>query len=454
MKRVILALGIALSSSYIVSAETENRYVAVTVKDIVEEVPEVKNAVWTYRQCLDNAIATDTDIKKIYLSILEADEDVVSAKDAWLPSVGFSTDHSFTNTPAAEDGKNVYGSQYGIDASWTVWEGNVRKYRLTSAKLVRRQQELAGLDREKVLTIGVLQCYLDILYAKEAVAIAEKTLEVSEVQAERAKRLYESGRSSKVDYAQIESQRAQDEYGVAQAKANLASARSKIKVLIGLGLDAEIDVVDPDFPDADLYMNLPDKNFVYDYAASWLPAFRSNDLSKEILETDVKIAKAGYMPQISLRGGVGSGYNSGGGSGWGRQMWNGLNENVGVSLSVPIYDGNATRRAVAKANLATMEADLDRESLYSDLQQTIDGLYIDSENAVAKYDAGKSRLTAAELTAELTERQFELGKVNPLELLTAHNNLLNARLEQLQNKYMAILANKTIEYYATSTIKM
>ena len=240
---------------------------------------------------------------------------------------------------------------------------------------------------------------------------------------------------------------------MAQAKANLDAARAKIKVLIGLGLDAEIDVVDPGFPDADLYMTLPDKNVVYDYAASWLPSFRSNDLSKEILKNDVKIAKAGYLPQIALQGGIVSGYVSGG-AGWGRQMWNGLNENVGVSLSVPIYDGNATRRAVAKANLATLEADLDRESLFTELQSTIENLYIDSRNAVAKYEAGKSQLNAAELTAELTDRQFELGKVNPLELLTAHNNLLNARLEQLQNKYMAILANKTIEYYATSTIKM
>lgn len=453
MKKGIIALGFALTTSLGVMAETENRYVTVTMEDVVGADPDIKTAVWNYRQCLENAINTDTDIKKIYLSILEADEDVGAAKDAWLPTVGFSTSHSFTNTPAAKDGKNTYGSNYGIDASWTVWEGNVRKYRLETAKLLRRQQELAGLDRETVLTISVLQSYLDILYAKEAVEIAEKTLEVSEVQAERAKRLYESGRSSKVDYAQIESQRAQDEYGVAQAKANLASARSKIKVLIGLAIDAEIDVVDPGFPDSDLYMTLPDKVTVYDYASTWLPSFRSNTLSKEILSQDVKIAKAGYMPQIDLKGGVGSGYVSGG-EGWGRQMWNGLNENVGVSLSVPIYDGNATRRAVAKANLATIEADLDREDLFSDLQSTLDNLYIDSANAVAKYDAGKSQLTAAELTAELTDRQFELGKVNPLELLTAHNNLLNARLEQLQNKYMAILANKTIEYYATSTINM
>ncbi len=56
------------------------------------------------------------------------------------------------------------------------------------------------------------------------------------------------------------------------------------------------------------------------------------------------------------------------------------------------------------------------------------------------------------MTAALVDRQFELGLVNPLELMTAHNDLLSARLEQIQNKYMAILANKTIEYYNTREI--
>ena len=54
------------------------------------------------------------------------------------------------------------------------------------------------------------------MYAKEAVTIAEQTLEVSTSQTKRAKRLMESGRTSKVDYAQIESQMAQDSYNLVQ----------------------------------------------------------------------------------------------------------------------------------------------------------------------------------------------------------------------------------------------
>ena len=157
----------------------------------------------------------------------------------------------------------------------------------------------------------------------------------------------------------------------------------------------------------------------------------------------IKIAKAGRLPKITLQGSLGTGYASGGRS-WVTQMGKAFNENVGVSLSIPIFDANATKRAVAKARLASFDYDLtDREQL-ENLAQTVESLYVESRNAREKYLAGIKQLEAAEASSALVDRQFELGLVNPLELLTAHNDLLNARLAQLQNKYMAVLSGSQV----------
>lgn len=61
---------------------------------------------------------------------------------------------------------------------------------------------------------------------------------------------------------------------------------------------------------------------------------------------------------------------------------------------------------------------------------------------------------SAELTHELTSEQFNLGLVNPIELMSAHNDLIEARHSLLQAKYMAILGQKMIEFYRTSTITL
>ena len=455
-KLACCCVSLLLSSTIFISyGEDKKIFEEVVESDLIIDTDEQFPSEWTYKACLDRAIATNTDIRQTLLSILEADEDIASAKDAWLPTVDFSTNHGYTNYPVPGNGGkgNIYNSNYGVNASWTVWEGNARKYRLESAELIRRQQQFAGEDIMREIQIGILQAYLNILYSEEAINIAAKTLEVSTSQTERMRRLVESGRESKVSLAQIESQMAQDQYNLTKAQSDLATNKLNLKKLLVLGLEYDLNVVNIDFPDSEVNAPLPPMSETYLAATGWLPSLKSNSISSEIYANDVKIAKATSVPNISLQGGIGTGYTTGGRD-WGYQMGHGLNENIGVSLSIPVYDGNKTKRAVAKARLASMEAEISRDQILNDLAQTIESLYIDAANARAKYNSGIVQLEAMDETSRLVDRQFELGLVNPLELLTAHNNLLNARLEQLQNKYMAILSAKTIEFYATRQVSL
>lgn len=425
-----------------------------SVEQVTEPSPMQMPEEWTFDDCVNWAIANNNDIRKTILSMLQAEESEGLAKDAYLPTFGFSTNQSFSNYPApqASQNANSYNSSYNINASWTIWEGNIRKYRVESAKLMKMQQQLNGEDVIKTLKLAILQAYLNILYSAEAVEIAKQSLEVSNAQAERTKRLMENGKTSKVDYMQIESQKAQDEYNLTLAQTSYESSKVNMKNILNLGLDYELNVQELNFQDSAVNVALPAKTQVFETAAAWLPQFRSNELNKSIYDYDLKIAKAGYLPSITLNGGIGTGYNSSGTAGWGTQMKNFLNENVGINLSVPIWDGNATKRATAIAKLNALNYELNKTDLINDLSQTIENLYIETKNARAKYETGLVQLESTELTANLVNRQFDLGLVNPLDLLTAHNNLLNARLELLQSKYMAILANKTIDYYMTMQV--
>ena len=439
-------------------AESEDFYFPIDFNSnqITESSSEPIQQIWTYDDCVNWAIKNNIDVRSTMLSVLEAEQNIGMAKDAYLPYVGFSTTQSFSNYPSSQNGQgtNSYNSSYNINASWTIWEGNARKYHVETSKLVKLQQQLYGDDIIKNLQLGILQAYLNILYSAEAVDIAKKSLEVSTAQSFRTKRLMETGKTSKVDYAQIESQKAQDEYNLVQARSSYESSKITLKNLLNLGLDYDLKIKEENFPDSMVNIPLPSKTQVYDLAMNWLPQFKSNELSKSIYDYNIKIARSSYYPSISLNGGFGTGYNSSGNSSWGIQMKNFFNENIGLNLSVPIYDGNATRRAVNIAKLQALQYDLTKAQLQNELSQTIENLFIESDNSRAKYISGLSQLEATELSAELVDRQFELGLVNPLELLTAHNNLLNARLQLLQNKYMAILSSKTIYYYATSQISI
>lgn len=457
MKNFYIILIIIFSLSY-QKVRSQNLYFPsdYDVSQIVNPSSLTMPEKWSYDDCLKWAILNNIDIRQTMLAILQADENIGMAKDLWLPYIGFSTNQSYSNYPSPQSGQksNNYNSSYNINASWTIWEGNARKYRYESAKLFKQQQYLYGDDIVKNLQLGILQAYLNIMYSAEAVEIAKQSYEVSTAQASRAKRLMENGRTSKVDYAQMESQRAQDEYNLVQARSAFESSKINLKNLLNLGLEYDLQIHDYTFSDSTVNIPLPSKTEVFEIALAWLPQFKSNELNKTIYENDIKIAKSSYFPSISLNGGLGSGYTSAGFSSWGNQMKNAFNENIGVNLSVPIYDGNATRRAVNIAKLNALEYDLNKTQLMNELSQTIETLFIETVNARAKFETGKTQLTATQLSAELVDRQFELGLVNPLDLLTAHNDLLNARLQLLQSKYMAILSNKTIEYYITQNISL
>ena len=457
-RRIACCLSVTLGMIEVMPAFAGNAVSADSISAVDVTAPMIGEmpAVWSFDDCIDWALANNTDIRRSMLNILNARQDLLSARDAWLPTVDFSTNQSYTNYPVndKDSNGNIYGSSYTIGASWTVWDGNVRRYRTESAKLVEQQQLLAGDDVVKTIKLGVLEAYLNIMYASEAVTIARQTLDVSTAQALRAQKLAESGRSSKVDYAQMESQRAQDAYNLTMAESNYESAKLALKKILLLGLEYDIRIADINFADTDVLAPLPDSQEVYYLAAGWLPQIKSNELSKSIYNNDVKIAKAGRLPSIALQGAVGTGYTSGMSQSWTSAIGHNLNENIGITLRIPIFDGNSTKRAVAKARLNELEYDINRKELLDNLTQTIESLFIDATNAKAKYKAGISRLEAVQLTDDLVNRQFELGYVNPLELLTAHNNLLTARLELLQSKYMAILADKTIQYYATQQLKL
>jgi outer membrane protein len=121
---------------------------------------------------------------------------------------------------------------------------------------------------------------------------------------------------------------------------------------------------------------------------------------------------------------------------------------------VPILDNKKTKTAVAQAKISKMNAELDQEARENELSQIVEGWYIDLQSAQARYISGLEQVKSVELSDTYVNEQFKLGKVNTVEVTTAHNNLLSARRELLQAKYMAMLSQKMIEYYRTASVTM
>lgn len=424
----------------------------------VQQLPQS----WSFNECVEYAKANNIDLRQSMLTRESSGYDLEAAQGQWLPTFNFSTSHSLSNYPSPAGGnfsydenngtltsisKNTYNGSYSIMGGWTIYNGNQRRNNIKRNELQNDINDMAIEQLNNSLETQILNYYLQILYAREAIDIARQSLEVSEAQMKRGEELMNAGSMSRVDYVQLESQYQTDKYNVVTAESNYETYKTQLKQLLELGIDYDMQIDSIAFGDEMILQPLPDKVEVYNTAIAWLPEVQQSALQQDMSELDIKIAKSGYLPTISLNGSVGTGTNSSSDFSFGSQMKHNFNEQIGVTLSIPIFDAKQTKTEVAKARIDKMNTILDYRSLLNDVAQTIESAYLDARNSQAQYASSKEAVRSAELTDELTNEQFKLGMVNTLDLLSSHNALLTARVQLLQAKYMALLNLKMLDYY-------
>lgn len=409
--------------------------------------------LWTYSDCVGYAREHNISLQKSRLGEQISEYDLEASKAQWQPTLDFATSHGFSNYPWGTGTKNSYNSSYGLNAGWTVWNGGERENSIRQGKIRTEIEQLNTGSILRTLETDLLQVYINILYAKEAIGIYEEAVRLSEAQAERAQRLMEAGRLSQVDYAQLKAQYEQDKYALVDSRTTYDSRRMELKQLLELGIEEEITLADVEWTAEEVMAQLPSMSESYDMAVATDLKLRGLDLEKSASDLDVAIAKAGHLPKITLSAGVGTGYYAPGAS-FGTSLKRGLNESVGLTLSLPILDNKKTKTAVAKAKAAKIEAQLDIDRRQTELAQTVENWYIDTRSSQARFVAAESRLESTRLSSELTNERFSLGYVNTIELMTAHNSYIEAKHTLLQAKYMAMLGHKMIEFYRTASVSL
>lgn len=419
---------------------------------VLGAVSAVNAEIWTYGDCVEYARSHNITLLKSRLSETTAGINLEESKAAWEPSLDLGISQGFNTYPFLSGEKAGYTSTYGLNAGWTVWDGGARRNTIKRDKLNVRISELDTASQFRILETDLLQIYLNILYAKESIEICQDAVRLSEVQEERSRQLMEAGRASRVDYAQLKSQCEQDKYALVNAQSTYSSRIMELKKLLELGLDSEIEPAPLDCNDSVLLADLPNISDSYQLAMSLDPQLRGLELAKQVADYDIEIAKSGKRPQIGMTGNIGSGYNTPGAFGTG--LKNSLGANLVLSLNLPIADNKKTKSAVARARQQQLDAELDIDLRKNDLSQEVENWYITTRTSQAKYKAAIQQLEATLQTNELTNAQFDLGLVNPVELMTAHNDLLEAQFSLIQAKYMALLGLKMIEYYRTATISI
>ena len=427
---------------------------------------------WDLRQCIDYAMEHNISLQKSRISVKEAQTDLLTAKAQMFPSLTFNTNQNVTNRPWSENAMNVvsdgtgnmmanssqsatnYNGNYGLNASWLVWNGGQRKKNIEQAEIQIEQAELATASNANTIQEQIVQNYVQILYAKESVKVNESTLAVSKAQRDRAAEMVKVGHLSKTDLAQLEAQVANDEYNLVNAQTQVARYKMALKQLLELTGDDTFDIATIEVSDQRALSALPAVEEVYSAALTTRPEIRSGQLSRDAAELDIALAKAGRMPNVSLNAGIGTSNYSGSDNSLTKQWKQNWNNTVGLSVSVPILSNRKNRSAVEKAKLQRQASDLDLQDLQKQLYNEIEGYWLDAVNGRQQFRSACANEESMQASFNLVSEQFNLGLKNLVELMDGKNNLQAARQSKLQSKYTFILNEQLLKFYAGESINL
>ena len=422
---------------------------------------------WTLEDCINYALEKNIQLQQNKISLQETEEDVKNAKSALFPSLSFNTGHNLVNRPYQENSATVNGTEiisssrnttyngsYSLSAQWTLWNGNKRLNNLKQQKKNRDIAQLTVAETENELKEQIAQLFIQILYADESIQINKGTLEVSKATCERARTLFEEGSISKADLAQLEAQASNDQYQVVTAESTLRNYKLQLKQLLELDGTAEMELELPELNDEHVMELLPSQADVYRTALASRPEIQSGKLNVDNAKLNISYAKAGYMPTISLSASTSSTTNNASQNNWAQQMKYGWNNMIGINLSIPIFDQRQTKSAVRKAKLQYSASQLNLMTQEKELYATVEELYLNALNAQQQFAAAEAKVESSQTSYDMTSEQFNLGMKNTVELLTEKNNLLSAKQEQIQAKYMAILNRTLLNFYAGKEIKL
>ena len=390
-----------------------------------------------------------------------ATEERKQAKAALLPSLSASTNQSFGYRPWLENGvatvtngtvnskvnKTYYNGSYGINAQWTVWNGNQNRNQVKLGEVSEQQAELQTETTANNIQERIAQLYVQILYMNEAVEVNKQSLETSKRNEQRGKEMVEVGKMAKADLAQLTAQRAADEYTIVEAESNIANYKLQLKQLLELTGDEAFDIEMLTAGDEQALAEIPALSTVYETALGGRPEIKNAQLGLKQSDIQMNIAKAGAMPTISINGGVGTSTASMSSQNWDKQIKTNFDASVGASVSVPLFDNRKTKTAVNKARIQREQAQLELLDQQKQLYATIEGYWLDAETNQQKFKTALTTVESEQASYDLLEEQFRLGLKNIVELMTGKDRLLSSQQNKLQAKYTTILNRQLLRFY-------
>ncbi len=452
--------------------------------------------VISLQKAVDLTLSNNLTIKQAKITEALGTEDVKQSKNNMLPSLTVNPQGSYNFGRSPNLTTYSYTSQSFLyingqaSVSVTLFQGGQLRNQILQNKVLLDVDKTNTAKVKNDLLLNVVTDYLTILTDQDLVVAAKQQIDLAKITLDRAQKNFDQGAATLADLSQAKAQ-------VSTAELNLTTAQNQVDLAIlilkqymEMDPNTDITVEKPDISKLTDVKTIYDASDVIKTAISVNPDIRLAELQQKSYEQAIKVAKGSYYPTLSLFGGVGTNYSSisqnvigvsnvqqqigsvavGGVNTpvYGQfqtpiyspsysltnQFSNNLNESIGVSLQIPVFNHFSARTSVRKAKLNYENAQLATQLAKNNLSKTIIQAVLDLQAAVKSYQSALQTYESNKESLNVTKQRYDAGFVNTLDYNTAVTNYNKSQNDMINARYQMVFRSKVIDYYLGNQITL
>lgn len=424
---------------------------------------------WSLEECIRYAIEHNIDLKQKEQEQESKKVDLHTSKYSWLPALNANMGQSFqfgrsTTKSGVIVDQNAANSTLGINLDMPIFDGLKIPNDIAARKLDLKAS-IESLNKAKEdLAINIASFYLQVLYNKELLKIAELQVSLDNEQVARTEALVNAGKVPLSQLYDIKAQLAKDEVTLTESQNNVNLALLDLAQSLELERsDKTFDVETPALKDAveeNMSSIVPPEN-IFDHAVTFKPQIKEQEYLLESQKKMLKVAQSGYYPKLNFGASYSNGYyhSTAGGEfadtrSFGEQFKQNGQKIVGLSLSIPLFNRFQVRNNVRSARIDIINNQLKMENTKKTLYKEIQQAYYNATAAQEKYTASDKSVDATQEAFKYAEERYNAGKSTVFEFNEAKTKYAQSLAEQAQAKYNFIFRAKILDFYNGTPIRL
>jgi outer membrane protein len=347
-------------------------------------------------------------------------EAIPLAKSGFRPRVSSSA--SFVRSGSSGSYPNSTAS-FGISINQALFDGFQTRNNVQSAEAQIRAQRANLANTELNTLFDAAQAFMDVLQNRQIASLRAQNIESLKEQLRSERARFDVGEGTRTDVAQAESSLAQARAQLASAEADARAAEATYQQVVGTAPGSLK-------PATALSKILPKSlASAEQIAASGHPSIIASQALVDSGVFDVKSSEGAFLPQVQLNAGVSQTFVESDNL---QADGSSTSGNIGIDVTVPIYQGGAASATVRQnkelLGQARIDVDVKRDAVRSAVTSAFTALDA-SRQALA---ANQQAVRAAQLALNGVVEERNVGQRTTLDVLNARSTVLNNQISLVQ----------------------